>query len=89
MRLRLRVACWREGATAVFTNALADRHVSRVINAISVLPRAGAAFKYTGTLVLVAGLPNVGKSSLINAFKRLAGDTLQARVAAVSPCFAQ
>lgn len=70
-----------QGAECIFTNAAAGTNVAKVLAAVDRLvassraSRPGGAsssggFKTTGHMMLVMGIPNVGKSTLINALRR-------------------
>ncbi|XP_041425067.1 mitochondrial ribosome-associated GTPase 1 isoform X2 [Xenopus laevis] len=57
----------------IFTNCLKDQNIKQVVPAISELIGCSQRFhreESTETCIMVIGVPNVGKSSLINALRR-------------------
>ena len=76
------------GAPGVaFVSAARGRGVERVLALVDALPSRAAAFSTAGVVMAVVGIPNVGKSSLINALRGAAGAAGAAapRGAAVAP----
>jgi len=72
----------KQGVTAIFTSAAkAAKTVQSVLELIKRAP--GSKFKTVPTGVLVVGVPNVGKSSLINAFRTMARKTAVVSVGAL------
>lgn len=62
------------GHEAIFTNAVQGAHVGKVLATVDKLQAkhqsaTRAQFKTTGAVMLVVGLPNTGKSTLINAIR--------------------
>lgn len=58
------------GAHSLFTTATKTKHLGKVIEWCRT--QSTSQFKQTGgTIILIIGIPNVGKSSLINQLKRL------------------
>lgn len=75
LRRRLTAWCAARGTPALFSSATTGgASIGRVLAAVDALPsRARAAgFKVAGATMAVVGVPNVGKSSLINALRAAA-----------------
>lgn len=74
LRGRLVRWCAAAGIPALFTSATTGASVNRVLAAVDALPSRARArgFKVAGATMAVVGVPNVGKSSLINALRSVA-----------------
>lgn len=76
---RVRRALRASGAEGVFVNSRSGLNVGRLLAAVDAVAPRGAARLHgagsPGMTAIVAGLPNAGKSSLINALKQHSHDT--------------
>lgn len=71
LQRRVEQRCAREGAACLFASVARGRRVQSVLDWCR--EHSGAQFTRTaGTMAMVVGVPNVGKSSIINEFRRLA-----------------
>jgi ribosome biogenesis GTPase A len=75
------------GAPGVaFVSAARGRGLQRVLSLVDAIPTRAAAFNTAGVVMAVVGIPNVGKSSLINALRGAGGGAgVAPRGAAVAP----
>lgn len=62
-----------QGVTCLFTSAHRGLNVPRLLKAVDALPSRAKGFRVAGATMLVAGIPNVGKSSIINAIRNSTG----------------
>jgi ribosome biogenesis GTPase A len=70
-----------QGCLSVFTTATKGLRVQELLSMIDSLPSRAKGYRVAGTTALVVGVPNVGKSSTINAIKK-ATQTVRAAGAA-------
>eukprot|EP00743_Colponemidia_sp_Colp-15_P010453 GILK01011510.1.p1 GENE.GILK01011510.1~~GILK01011510.1.p1 ORF type:complete len:317 (+),score=37.86 GILK01011510.1:33-953(+) len=72
-----------QGHRVVLTNAADGKHVQRIVHHAADLVKT--RFQTTGIWMMVCGVPNVGKSSIINALRRHAGTLPKKEAAKVGP----
>jgi ribosome biogenesis GTPase A len=65
-----------QGNTAIFTSATYGIKVGKLLSIIDSYPSKAARFTSVGSTVLIVGVPNTGKSSIINALRKLSGGIL-------------
>ncbi|KAF1329075.1 Ribosome biogenesis gtp-binding protein ylqf, partial [Globisporangium splendens] len=70
LQQRIEAQCKENGMPCLFTSVTKGRKIPSILQWCNA--HSGAQFKKTaGTMVMVVGIPNVGKSSIINEFRRL------------------
>ncbi|KAJ0409312.1 hypothetical protein ATCC90586_007590 [Pythium insidiosum] len=70
MQSRIEERCRQRNVPCLFTSVTKGRKIQSILQWCNA--HSGAQFKKTaGTMVMVVGIPNVGKSSIINEFRRL------------------
>ncbi|GLD92912.1 hypothetical protein PINS_up001491 [Pythium insidiosum] len=70
MQSRIEERCRQRDLSCLFTSVTKGRKIQSILQWCNA--HSGAQFKKTaGTMVMVVGIPNVGKSSIINEFRRL------------------
>lgn len=70
LQQRVEAQCAQRQTPCVFTSVAKGRKIQSILQWCNA--HSGAQFKKTaGTMVMVVGIPNVGKSSIINEFRRL------------------
>lgn len=70
MQARIEAQCAQKQTPCLFTSVTKGRKIQSILQWCNA--HSGAQFKKTaGTMVMVVGIPNVGKSSIINEFRRL------------------
>ncbi|TMW66371.1 hypothetical protein Poli38472_004136 [Pythium oligandrum] len=70
MQKRIEDQCRAKNVPCLFTSVTKGRKIQSILQWCNA--SSGAQFKKTaGTMVMVVGVPNVGKSSIINEFRRL------------------
>lgn len=80
LQQRVAAAVEADGHEVVFTSAARGLHVARLLATVDALHAARrsarqAQFSTAGAVMLVVGMPNTGKSTLINALRGAAGFT--------------
>ncbi|CAM9128578.1 unnamed protein product [Chrysoparadoxa australica] len=58
-----------EGREAMFISSSSKQHVQRVVDWMANSGTRGGSFKTAGSMAMVVGMPNVGKSTLINRIR--------------------
>jgi mitochondrial GTPase 1 len=58
--------------SVLFTSAINGTNVSKILSIANKIPLKTLEFKVTGVTMLIVGIPNVGKSSLINILRQKA-----------------
>lgn len=70
MQKRIEEQCEKKKTQCLFTSVTKGRKIQSILQWCNA--HSAAQFKKTaGTMVMVVGIPNVGKSSIINEFRRL------------------
>ena len=72
MQQCLKQQCAQAGLRALFTVANKPSSVRKVVQAVKEQAAEASSFKVAGSTMMVVGMPNVGKSSLINALREVA-----------------
>lgn len=75
LQARIRGWCDRQGIPCLFTSADKSVNVKKVLSLVDGMPSKAHGYKVAGATMAVVGIPNVGKSTLINALRGLSHTT--------------
>ncbi|BFZ54261.1 Mitochondrial GTPase 1 [Savitreella phatthalungensis] len=65
------LSSWEPGAQVILQNAKDPKAVSRLLATIKSFVKSGHSLSVSGARLLVVGMPNVGKSTLLNALRHV------------------